>query len=142
MTDHHFKARGRSLRAEAHQLEAKGLQQIECAVAGLQAEVLYNLLIMAVAQPELPVSVGPPLSKRKQIATAIISSLTAQESEAITTKPKESVSLSRGGSHLSIPQSKEEAIPAEMEALRINVGDTKWVYHCHVEGCTEGPSTS
>ena len=35
-----------------------------------------------------------------------------------------------------------EEILADMELLRINLGDTRWVYHCHVEGCTEGPLTS
>ena len=109
--------------------------------AGSQAEGLYDHLQGAVVQPELPVSVGPPLSKRKQVATETISSLTAQESEAITPKPKEGVSV-QGGPYLSIPQSKEEAIPAEMEPLKINVGDTEWVYCCCVQGCTEGPSTS
>ena len=80
------------LRAEAHWFEAKGLQQKECVVTGLQAEGLYDLLKVAVAQPELPVSGGPPLSKRKWVATATISSPTAQESEAITPKCKEGVS--------------------------------------------------
>ena len=59
-----------------------------------------------------------------------VASPTAQEPEAITPKPEGGVSMSR------------EEIPAEMEPLRINVGDTIWVYHCCVEGYTEGPSTS
>ena len=74
---------------------------------------------------------GPPLPNRqKQAATAVVASPTAQESEAITPKPEGGTSVSK------------EEIPAEMEPLRINVGNTKWAYHCHVEGCPEGPSTS
>ena len=109
-------------------------------MTGLQAQGLYDLK-RAVAQSDLPVSVGLPLSQRLWVATATISHMTAQGSEAITPKPVEGVSV-QGGPHLSIPQSKEEAITAVMELLRINVGYTKWVYCCHVEGCTEGPSTS
>ena len=76
------------MRAEANQLEAEGLQQIECAVAGLKAEGLYDLLLGAVVQPELSLSVGLPLPKRKEVATATVSSPTAQESEAIAPKTK------------------------------------------------------
>ena len=50
------------------------------------------------------------------------SSPTAQE--ALVPKPKE-MHQCMGDHSLSIPQSKEEAIPAEMEPLQINVGDTK-----------------
>ena len=74
---------------------------------------------------------GPPLPKRqRQAAMVTVASPTVQEPEVITPKNK-------GGA----PVSKEE-IPAEMEPLRINVGHTRWVYHCHVEGCTEGSSNS
>ena len=94
----------------------------------------------AVAQPELSVSVGLP-KRHKRVATATVSSPNAQVSEAIVPKPKGGGSV-HGSPHLSISQYKEEAIPAEMESLRINVGDTKWVSCCCVKGCTEGPSTS
>ena len=60
----------------------------------------------------------------------MVASWTAQEPKLITQKPEGGASVSR------------EEIQAEMEPLRINVGDTRWVYHCHVEGCTGGPSTS
>ena len=43
---------------------------------------------------------------------------------------------------LSIPQSKEVAIPAGMEPLWINMGNTKWFYCCWVKGCPGGPSIS
>ena len=60
---------------------------------------------------------------------ATVASLAVQEPKAITPNPERGASVSR------------EEIPAEMEPLGINVGDTRWVYHCHVEGCTEEPST-
>ena len=82
------------LRAEANQLEAKGVQQIECAVTGSKVEGLYDLLQEAVAHLELPLSVDPSLPKRhKQVATATVSSLTAQRSKAIVPKPKGGVSV-------------------------------------------------
>ena len=59
-----------------------------------------------------------------------VASPTVQEPEAITPKPEGGASVSK------------EEIPAEVEPLRINVGHTRWVYHCHVEGCTEELSST
>ena len=42
--------------------------------------------------------------------------------------------ISAGGPSLSIPQSKEAAIPTGMALLWINMGDTKSIYHCWVRG--------
>ena len=68
-------------------------------------------------QLKLSVSVGLPLPKRhKWLATAMVTGPKVQESETIIPKPKGGVSV-KGGSSLSIPQSKDEAIPAEMEPL-------------------------
>ena len=36
----------------------------------------------------------------------------------------------------------EEALPANMQPLHIQLGGIKRVYRCWVEGCKEGPSTS
>ena len=49
--------------------------------------------------------VGPPLPKRKWVATATIASLVAQESEAIAPRPEGGASV-REGPSLSIPQSR------------------------------------
>ena len=116
---------------EANQLEAEGLQQIEFAVVGRGAEALYDIIWGSLAHPNLSVSMGPPLPKRqKQSVTGTVASPTTQESEAITPKPEGGASVYK------------EEILAEMVPIRIYVSNTKWVYHCHVEGCTEGPSTS
>ena len=48
----------------------------------------------------------------------------------------------QGGPSLHIPKPKEPDIPAKMAPLHVNIGDTKWVYHCQVEGCPKGPSSS
>ena len=100
-------------------------------MAGSGVEALYDVIQDSLADPDLSASVGPPLAKRqKRTATATVVSMTAQESDAITPKPEVGASVSK------------EEIPAKMETLRINIGDTKWVYHCCVEGYTEGPSNS
>ena len=65
---------------EADCLEAEGLQQIEFAIAGLEAEGLYILLQEAMIQPDLSASVGPPLPKRhKWAATAMVLGPTVQD---------------------------------------------------------------
>ena len=61
---------------------------------------------------------------------ATVASSTVQEPETITPKPEGCASVFK------------EEIPAEMEPLWINVGNTRWVYHCHVEGCIDRPSAS
>ena len=100
-------------------------------MAGSGAETLYDVIQGTLVDSNLSVSVGPPLPKRqKQADTATIASPRVQEPGAITPKPEGGMSVSK------------EEIPAEVEPLRLNVGYTKWVYCCHVEGCPEGPSMS
>ena len=43
---------------------------------------------------------------------------------------------------VSAPPAHEGDILAHMQPLRIQLGGTKQVYQCQVEGCKEGPSTS
>ena len=93
-------------------------------VAGLKADGLYDLLQRAVAQPELSVSVDPSLLKRRKVAIASVASPIAQELEVIAPKPKKGVSV-QWGPHLSIPPPTGKAIPAQMEPLRIILGDTR-----------------
>ena len=49
---------------EANHLEAKGLQQVECARTRSNEEGLFDLLQGAMIQPDLSVSVALPLPKR------------------------------------------------------------------------------
>ena len=97
-------------------------------------------------QPDSSASVGLPLPKRfKQVATAMVLSLTGQESKTIASDPlvpkPDGGASGQGGTSLSIPQSKEAAIPIGMAPLHINMGDSKWIYCCWVEECPEGPLT-
>ena len=95
-------------------MKSEGLQWIEGTLAGSGAEVLYDMIWSSLADPDLSSSMGPPLPKRQRwTAMAKVASLTAQETEAITPKHEGGTSVSR------------EEIPAEIEPLRINVGNTR-----------------
>ena len=112
-------------------MEAEGLQQMEGTLAGSGAEVLYDIIQSSLADPDLSSSMGQPLPKRQRWAAMVtVASPAAHEPKAIAPKPEGDASVSR------------EEIPGKMEPLRINVGNTRWVYCCHMEGCTEGPSNS
>ena len=126
----HPQTRGGPFMAQGQSVDAEGLKWMEFSMVGSEAEAPYNIIQGSLANPNLSVSVGPPLPKRqRQAATMTAASPTVQEPEAITPKPKGDASVSK------------EEIPAEMEPWRINVGNTRWVYYCLVEGCIEGPST-
>ena len=61
---------------------------MEFAVAASEAEGLYDLLQEAMTQPDPSASVGLPLPKMcKQVATATVSSPTAQVSKNIASAP-------------------------------------------------------
>ena len=81
------------LREEAQWLEAEGLQKVQVALAGSEAEGLYRLLRGALSQSSL--SSAPPLPKRCHHApTATISKSLPQESEGI--KPEPSAPVAEG----------------------------------------------
>ena len=97
-------------------------------------------------QLESSTSVGLPLPKRHRwVPTAMVSHLTAQETEAAALDP--SVQKLEGHIRtrepsLPCPQAQGGNIPTEMTPLHVNIEDAHWVYHCWVMGCPEGPSSS
>ena len=106
---------------------------------GSEAEGFYGLLRgvtlcshLLLSQPSMPQSCLSPSSP--------ISQQPPQES----TGPE--VSSPAGQATVSAPSAAtpapESDIPVHMQPLRIQLGGTKWVYQCQVEGCKEGPSTS
>ena len=97
----------------------KASQQMEFAVAGLEADGLYDLLWGVMTQPDLSASVGLPLPKmHQQAATAMVLGPIAQD---YGHRPSHCQAQGRhvraGGPSPSIPQSKEAAIPTGMESL-------------------------
>ena len=119
---------------------------MEFAVAGSVNKGLHDLLQGVLTQPEFSTSVSLPPPKRcRWVPTATIFTQSTQEPKATASDPLvqelKGACWSRGPS-LTVPQPKEATIPAEMATLCINVGDTKQIYHCQVEGCPEGPLSS
>ena len=103
------------LQQEAEHLEAKGLQKIECVVAGLKAERLYNDLQVARTKLEHSMSGGLPLPKRHRCAPTIMaSSPTAQELKAMASD----LSAQEHGATALDPTAQEfEGDMSELEAL-------------------------
>ena len=124
---------------EAQQLETEGWGKLREAVIGSEAEGFYGLL-RGVTLCSHPLPSQPPLSH----ACLSPSSLVLQESPQESAGPE--VSGPVGPATMPAPVAATPAtggdIPADMQPLRIQLGGTKRVYQCWVEGCKEGPSTS
>ena len=96
-------------------------------MARSETEGLYDIFCRAMTQPEPSTSLGPPPPKRyRWVPTATVLHLTAKKAKAPS----------------PVPQPQGGDIPASMTPLHVNIGDANWVYHCQVEGCPEGPSSS
>ena len=129
----------RRLEERAQQLETEGWGKMKEAVAGSEVEGLYGLL-WGVASHSHPLPSQPPLKKPHFAPCTTISQPPPQES----TGPEVSnpAGQATGPASPAAPSALEEAIPAHMQPLQIQVGGIKQVYKCMVEGCKEGPSTS
>ena len=112
---------------------------MEVAVAGSEAEGFYRLLRGAVSHSSTS-SASPPYKKVHHTPSTTIPHLPPQES----TGPEVSDPAGQAMESASpaVLLASEEAIPANMQPLCIQLGGIKQVYRCQVEGCREGPSTS
>ena len=77
--------RASAVREEAQWLEAEGLQKIESAVVGSEAEDFYGLLRGAASHTSIS-SILPPPKKCHPAPTATISQSPPQKSEKVTSK--------------------------------------------------------
>ena len=123
------------LEEEAQQLETEGWGKFREAVVGSEVEGFYGLLRGVTSCSHLLLS-QPPLQRSHLIPCSSVSQLPPQES----TGPE--ASDPAGQATVSAPPAPEGDIPAHMQPLKIQLGGTKQVYQCQVEGCKEGPSTS
>ena len=108
-------------------------------VAGSEVEGIYGLLRGVTLCSHLLLS-QPPLKRSCLTHSSSISQLPSQEStgpEASDPAGQAMVSASPAAT-----PAPEGDIPAHMQPLRIQMGGTKHVYQCQVEGCKEGPLTS
>ena len=123
----------------AHELETEGWRQMREAVAGSEVEGLYGLLKGVASYPH-PAPSQPPIKKPHLAPSATITQSPLQESTGPeASDPVGQATVSTSSAATPAP---EEDIPAHMQPLRVQVGGTKHVYQCWVEGCKEGPSTS
>ena len=127
------------LKERTHQLETEGWRQMREVVAASEAEGLYGLLKGVVLYSH-PVPSQPPIKKPCLASSTTISQPPLQESTGPeASDPVGQATLSTSPAATPAP---EKDIPAHMQPLRIQVGGTKRVYQCQLEGCKEGPSTS
>ena len=129
---------------EAQWLEVEGLQKIELAVAGSEAEDLYRFLRGALSDSSMS-SAPPPLKKHCHVPTATISQLHPQESEGVESEASTPVV---GGIELvletpssAVSQALEVAIPTTWHPFAWSRGCQKGL-QMPGWGCSEGPSTS
>ena len=125
-------------------MEAKGLQKVELALVGSEAEGFYGLLWGGSITFLHVLCLTPP--KRCQASTTTVSKLPPQESKAVKPKPStttaEESRLAQEAPSLAFSQALEVAIPTHMPPLCLNVGVIKRVCKCWVEECSKGLSTS
>ena len=106
---------------------------------GSETEGFYGLL-RGVTLCSCPLPSQPPLS----CACLSYSSPAPQQSPQESAGPEFSgpVGPATVSASVAATPAPESNIPADMQPLRIQLGGTKRVYQCWVEGCKEGQSTS
>ena len=104
---------------EAQHLEADGLEKMEVAVAGSEAEGFYGLLRGAISHSSISIA-PPPHKKVCHIPSTTTSHLPPQES----TEPDVSKPADQAIKDVSpaAPAASEEAIPAHMQPLTFSWG--------------------
>ena len=127
------------LEVEAEKLEAEGWGKLREAVEGSEVEGLYGLL-RGVTSSSCPLSSRPFPSQSHISPGPSAPSQPPQES----TEPKalDPVGPATVPAPVAATPATEGDILADMQPLRIQLGGTKRVYQCQVEGCKEGASTS
>ena len=130
----------RKLETEAQKLETEGWGKLREDIVGSEVEGFYGLLRGVT-------SCSPPLSPPNHLChnphlsrPSPISPQPPQES----TGPDVSDPVGQATASAPPPATSAlgEDIPANMQPLRIQLGGSKQIYQCWVEGCKEGPSTS
>ena len=129
----------RRLETEAQQLETEGWGKLREAIMGSEAEGFYGLL-RGVTLHSHPLPSQPPPSRTCLSPSSPVFQQTPQES----TGPEVSGPKGPATASTSVATSSasEGNLLADMQPLCIQLGGTKRVYQCQVEGCKEGPSTS
>ena len=123
---------------EAQNLETEGWGKLREAIVGSEVEGLYGLL-RGVTLCSCSLLSQPPPSQSCISPGSPIPQQPPQESTGPEVSgPAGPATVSTLSAAIPAPESD---IPADMQPLRIQLGGTKRVYQCQVEGCKEGPST-
>ena len=132
------------LEQEAQHLKTEGLEKVQVALAGSEAEGFYGLLRGAIAHSSI--SSAPPPKKACHILSTTVSHPPPQEPIGVIPKVSNPAArIAEQALEVASPaasSASEEALPTDMQPLHIQLGGIKQVYRCQVEGCKEGPSIS
>ena len=118
----HLKEEVQKLEEEVQHLEAEGWRKLGEAVAGSEAEGFYGFL-RGVTTHSLPLPSQPPPKKPCPAPSTTISQPTLQDPKG--PEVSNPADQATGPSFLAEPIAPEEAIPAHMQPLRLQVGVLK-----------------
>ena len=120
-------------------MEAEGWGKLREAVMGSKAEGLYGLLRGVTSSSPHLLSLSLPSQTRVSPGP---SAFPQPPLEPSGPKAMDPVGPTTMPAPVAAAPATEGDLPVDMQPLRIQLGDTKRVYQCWVEGCREGPSTS
>ena len=120
-------------------MEMEGWEKFREAVVGSEAEGLYGLL-RGVTSCSCLLSSQPSLKQSHLVPSSTVSQPSPQEPTGPeASDPAGQAMVSASSAATPAP---EGDILAHIQPLRIQLGGTKQVYQCQVEGCKEGQLTS
>ena len=120
-------------------MEAEGWGKLREAVTGSEAEGLYGLLRGVISSSHHLSSLSFPSQTRVSPDPSASPQSPPESSEP---KAMDPVGPATVPAPVAAAPATEGDLPVDMQPLRIQLGGTKRVYQCRVEGCREGPSTS
>ena len=125
------KGGGMKAGGESTAVRNRGVGKMWEAVAGSEAEGLYGLLRGVTSHSHLLPSQPPP---KKPCHAPSITTSQPPPQESTGPKVSDPAVQATGPASPAALSALEEAIPAHMQPLQIQVGGIKWVYKCWVEG--------
>ena len=120
-------------------MEAEGWEKFREAVTGSEAEGLYGLLRGVTSSSHHTPSKPPPCQSCPSPGPSA-SPQPPQESTGPSTS--DPVGPATVPAPVDVTPATGDDLPVDMQPLCIQLGGTKRVYQCRVEGCRECPSTS
>ena len=120
-------------------MEMEGWGKLREAIVGSEVEGLYGLLRGVTSCSHSLLSQPPPSQSCLSPGSPVPQQSPQESTGPEVSGPAGQATVSTLSAATPAPESD---IPADMQPLRIQLGGTKRVYQCWVEGCKEDPSTS